>query len=194
MNDRHRIRSHLVVSLALALFLAACSSGAASLPTDRAQTTNPPSASAGTGGGSDGSGGSAPDDPVGTAPSDPNGGGNVVDPGKPTLVLPHPGQLDVHPVSIEDLRARVEGRRVVVTASWWSGVEPCYVLDSTAVKIDGRTITVSVREGSSARDVACIEIAMHKVTVIDLGELEPGTYTIVADKGDAEPVEVTVNN
>jgi hypothetical protein len=118
----------------------------------------------------------------------------VVDPGKPTLVLPHPGQLDAHPVSIEELNARVEGRRVVINATWWSGVEPCYVLDSTAVKIDGMTVTVSVREGSSARDVACIEIAIHKVTVIDLGELDPGTYTIVADKGDAEPIQVTVNS
>jgi hypothetical protein len=118
----------------------------------------------------------------------------VVDPGKPTLVLPHPGQLDPHPVSIEHLGVRVDGRRVVVTATWWSGVEPCYVLDSTAVKVDGKTVTVSVREGSSARDVACIEIAMHKVTVIDLGELDPGTYTIAADKGDARPVEVSVNS
>jgi hypothetical protein len=118
----------------------------------------------------------------------------VVDPGKPTLVLPHTGQLDPHPVSIEHLGVRVDGRRVVVTATWWSGVEPCYVLDSTAVKVDGKTVTVSVREGSSARDVACIEIAMHKVTVIDLGELDPGTYMIAADKGDARPVEVSVNS
>ena len=116
------------------------------------------------------------------------------DPGKPTLVLPHPGQLDIHAVSIEDLGARVEGRRVVVSASWWSGVEPCYVLDSVAVKRDGQTIIIVVREGSSARDVACIEIAMHKVTVIDLGELDPGTYTIIAGNGDARPVEVTVNS
>ena len=117
----------------------------------------------------------------------------MVDPGKATLVLPHPGQLDVHNVSVEELTARVEGRRVIVNASWWSGVEPCYVLDSVAVKVDGTSITVSVREGSSARDAMCIEIAMHKVTVIDLGELEPGRYTIAADKGDARPIEVTVN-
>ena len=117
----------------------------------------------------------------------------MIEPGKPNLVIPRPGQLDVHPVAIEELAARVEGQRVIVNASWWSGVEPCYVLDSTAVKIDGPTITVSVREGAAQRDVACIEIAMHKVTVIDLGELEPGTYTIMADKGTADPIEVTVN-
>jgi hypothetical protein len=194
MNDRHLHRIQVVIALALALFVAACSSGAAPLPTDGASATSQPPASTG-GGGSGGSAGSGlPDKPVGTVPGDPGGGGNVVDPGKPTLVLPHPGQRDVHPVAIEDLSARVEGRRVIVNASWWSGVEPCYVLDSTAVKIDGKSITVSVREGSSARDVACIEIAMHKVTVIDLGELEPGAYAIAADKGDAEPIEITVNS
>ena len=181
------------MSLALTLLVGACSSGAA-LPAQSTGASTPPASPAG-GGGSTGSGGStAPDDPIQTEPSDPSGGGNLIDPGKPTLVLPRPGQLDPHPVSIEGLSARVEGRRVVVTATWWSGVEPCYVLDSVLVKRDDRTITVSVREGSSARDVACIEIAMHKVTVIDLGNLEPGTYTVVADKGDAQPVEVTVNS
>jgi hypothetical protein len=190
MDDRQQLR-HLAVGLALTLLVAACSSGAAYSPADR---TDGSGLAAGAGGGSSGSSGSArPDDPVSGDPSDPGGGANVVDPGRPSFVLPKPGQFDPHPVSIEDLSARVDGQRVVVTTTWWSGKEPCYVLDSTAIKIDGRTITVSVREGSSARDVACIEIAVHKVTVLDLGELDPGTYTIVADKGDAEPVEVTVN-
>jgi hypothetical protein len=190
MNGHH-LRRNLLVGIALALLVVACSS-AASLPTDGAGGSSP-SAPAPGGGGSSGSSGVAPDEPIGGS-DDPNGGGNVVDPGKPTLVLPRPGQLDPHPVSIEDLNARVEGRRVVVSATWWSGVEPCYVLDSVLVKRDGKAITVSVREGAGARDVACIEIAMHKVTVIDLGELEPGTYTIAADKGEAQPVEVTVNS
>jgi hypothetical protein len=189
MNHLVLPRPRFITGVALVLLLAACSSGAASLPSSAG-----PSPSGGAGGGSGGSTGSAPpDSPVGTAPGNPGGGGDVLDPGKPSLVLPHPGQLDAHPVAIEKLTARVDGRRVVVNASWWSGVEPCYVLDSTAVKIDGTKITVSVREGASKRDVACIEIAMHKVTVIDLGELDPGTYTIAADQGDAPPIEVTVN-
>jgi hypothetical protein len=192
MNDRHAIRQLIFAGLALAFLIGACSS-AASLPSGGGGGSVPPISTT-PGGGSSGSGGSAPpDQPIGTAPGDPSGGGNLVEPGKPTLVLPKPGQLDPHPVSIEDLSARVEGHRVVVAATWWSGVEPCYVLDSVAVKRDGTTITVSVREGSRDRATPCIEIALHKVTVIDLGELEPGTYTIVADTGDADPVEVTVN-
>jgi ABC-type transport system substrate-binding protein len=193
MNDSHRNRHLLFSSIALVILLAAaCSSSSASQPIDAAASS--PAASSGAGSGSAGSSGSGGlGDPVGSVPGNPNGGGNVIDPGKPTFVLPKPGQLDPHPVSIEDLSARVEGHRVLVTATWWSGVEPCYVLDSAAVKIDGKTITVSVREGTGARDQPCIEIAVHKVTIIDLGELAPGTYTIAADKGEADPVEVTVN-
>jgi hypothetical protein len=171
------------------LAVAACSSAAAPLPSDTTGPNKPP------GGGSQGSTGSPQlDDPASAAPAGPSGGGNVIDPGKPTLVVPRPGQLDVHPVAIEELVARIEARRVIVNASWWSGVEPCYVLDSTAVKIDGKAITVSVREGASKRDVACIEIAMHKVTVIDLGDLDPGTYTIRPDQGSAQPIEVHVSD
>jgi hypothetical protein len=187
MNTRHKFPGALIAGITLTILVAACSSGA-SLPS-AGGATDPPGSSAAGGGAT----GAAPHDDPTSVPAVPGGGGNVIDPGKPTLVLPRPGQLDPRPVAIEHLSARVDGRRVVVTATWWSGVEPCYVLDSTAVKVDGKKITLSVHEGSSARDVACIEIAMHKVTVIDLGDLEPGRYTIVVDKGDAEPIEVTVN-
>jgi hypothetical protein len=129
------------------------------------------------GNGSSGGGGSAPVDPA---------------PGQPTLVFPKPGLRNVHPVAIEQLEARVAGRHVVLNARWWSGVEPCSVLDSVAVKQDGRTITVSVREGSSDENAMCIDIAMLKATPIDLGDLDPGTYTIVAGDGSlATPITVT---
>ena len=101
--------------------------------------------------------------------------------------------MDVHDVSVEQLTARVAGRHVVVNARWWSGVEPCNVLDSVGVKRDGTTITVAVREGTSARDAMCIEIAMLKVVAIDLGDLEPGNYTIVASQGSAPAISVQVS-
>jgi hypothetical protein len=80
----------------------------------------------------------------------------------------------------------------VLNARWWSGVEPCAVLDSVGVARDGQTITITLLEGTSDADVACIAIAVEKVTVIDLGELEPGRYTVVADPGEAAAVTVEV--
>jgi hypothetical protein len=140
-----------------------------------------------------GGGGAPGAGPIGGGPISGGGGGGPVDPGQPSLVLPKPGQQNVHPVSIDKLSARVEGRHVVLNARWWSGVEPCSVLDSVAARQDGQTITVSVREGSSGANVACIDIAMLKATVIDLGDLAPGDYTIAADLGPAVAITVTVN-
>jgi hypothetical protein len=136
-----------------------------------------------------------PDAPVAVDPGAGNvgGGGAGIQPGQPTLVLPKPGQQNVHDVSIEELTARVAGRHVVLNARWWSGVEPCSVLDSVAVSRSGQTITVSVREGSGKGDVMCPDIAMLKVTPIDLGDLEPGDYTIAAQQGPAPAIVVTVS-
>jgi hypothetical protein len=107
-------------------------------------------------------------------------------------VVPKPGQQQVRDVAIERLDARVAARHVVLNARWWSGVEPCAILDSVAVSRQGATITVAVREGSSGADVACIDIAMLKVTAIDLGDLDPGDYTIVASQGTAPGIAVKV--
>ena len=178
-------RSPLLLVLAVALVLAACS---APVPSPPAGGTAPPSS--GPSGGSAADAVLPPDNPVGGVPGggDPGNGGV----GQPKFVVPRPGQLNVHPVAIEQLIAKVEGRHVVLNARWWSGVEPCAVLDSVAVKQDGATFTVSVREGSADADAVCIEIAELKVTAIDLGELSPGVYTIAADQGPAPPISVTV--
>jgi hypothetical protein len=167
--------SHVAfVALALAISLFGCSAAAAP----------PPTASPGS---------LPPDGPISTSPSDMPGGVAPIGPGQPTLVFPKPGQHNVHDVAIEQLSARVAGRHVVLNARWWSGVEPCSVLDSVAVNNVGGTITVAVREGSGAGDVACIDIAMLKVTAIDLGDLMPGDYTIVASQGQAPGIAVTVS-
>jgi hypothetical protein len=163
------------LSVVVAMALVACS-GAAVAPASPG-ATSPPSSTAP----------SADDGVIGGGAGDGDPG-----PGQPALVLPKPGQLDVHDVAIEQLTAKVAGRHVVVNAQWWSGVEPCNVLDSVAAKRDGQTITVAVREGSSNRDAMCIEIAMLKITAIDLGDLEPGEYTIAASQGPAAAITVKV--
>ena len=109
------------------------------------------------------------------------------------LVLPKPGQIDPRPVPMDSLSAAVDGRRVLITATWTSGVEPCYVLDSIVVDKNGFTYTITLREGHGPDDVVCIEIAQMKTTQVDLGELEPGTYTIVDGAGGAPAIEVVVS-
>jgi hypothetical protein len=136
-------------------------------------------------------GGSQPDPGGGgPIPVDPGSGGGGVDP-QPTLVAPVAGLLDVHPVSAVELVPSVVGHRVSVRVAWWSGVEPCNVLAGVDVARDGDTFRLTVAEGAARRDVACPEIAVYKATVVDLGELPPGDYTISA-RGEAAPVAVIV--
>jgi hypothetical protein len=149
----------------------------------------------GTGTAPGGAGGGVPGDPgTGNAsdlplPVDPT----PVDPaGQPTLVIPRPGQQNVHPVAPTLLQASVDGRRVLVKVSWYGGVEPCSVLDSVRVAKGAGTIALTVLEGSSDPTAICPEIALLKATIVDLGELEPGTWTITAPGSDAAPVQVTI--
>ena len=185
MNKTAALRALLAV-LAVSLLFAACSGAAAPAPSG---TPIPPSASpspSAPGGGTDPGVGSGK--PIGGAPGDPG----VVDPGQPQFVVPRPGQQNIHPVSVEEMDVRVEGRHAVLNARWWSGIEPCTVLDSVAWKRDGKTITISVREGSGEGDLICIDIAVYKATIIDLGELDPGEYTVVAGEGNAPPITFTI--
>ena len=108
-------------------------------------------------------------------------------------MIPHPGTINPHPVSVESIDARADGRHVTAKLTWTSGVEPCYVLDSVVVSKDGTTIDLTVVEGSSDPGAICIEIAKTKSTIVDLGELEPGTYTIAATNSQIPPVSVTVS-
>ena len=186
----------LAAALGLALLLAACGGAApSSSPSPTPVPSLPvapdptavPGASDGAG---SGGGGSDPGQGGGTLPGDPGAGAG--DDGPATPVQPVAGAVGVHDVVAAGLQAAVDGRRVTVELRWWSGVEPCYVLAGVDVVRDGSTFTLTILEGSAAGpDVACIEMAMLKSTIVDLGELEPGTYTIRAF-GDAAPVEVTV--
>ena len=187
MNTTSTLRRPLLILVASAtLVLAGCAGGAAA--------SAPPS--------------SAP--PASLAPSEPGGGGSsgnpdtgigvgvdpgVVDPGlgEPKLVVARPGQLNPHPVGATLLEPSVEGRRVLVKITWYSGVEPCHVLDSVDVDQGGNEFVLTLVEGTSDPNAMCIEIAELKATIVDLGELEPGEYTIRSSEGDAQPIVVTVS-
>jgi len=193
----HQIGHRFVVlSLFAVLTIGACSSAAAPSASPPPTTPGTPSPASSDG---SGSGGGASGDPGVTDPSSPIGGGIVdpapVDPGlgQPKLVIARPGQLNPRPVGASLLEPAVDGHHVLVRVTWWSGVEPCNVLDSVKVDRSGTAITIQLIEGTGDANVACIEIAQQKATIVDLGELEPGTYTVSAlGGGDAAPVTVTV--
>ena len=133
-----------------------------------------------------------PNAPVGGEPP-VGGGGQPIPGGTGELTIPQPGQLDVHPMNAETLEAAVDGRRVTIKVSWTSGIEPCYVLDSIQVDEGDKAFAITVIEGHAAGDNVCIDIAKFKFALVDLGELEPGTYTISDATGSAAPIEVTVS-
>jgi hypothetical protein len=135
----------------------------------------------------------SPDAPVSAPPNDGTGG--ATDPGGiggGDLVVPKPGQLDVHDVSIDELQARVQGSSIFVTASWTSGVEPCNVLDQIVVTAGTGSYAITLREGHGPENVVCIEIAMTKRTEFEIPNVKPGTYQITDATGRAAPIEVTV--
>ncbi len=171
-----RVRSTAVL-LALTVALAACSVG----PATSGSSSVAPSASA------------PPDAPVTASPIDPS-----VDPSAPPVgakpVLPKPGQaVNVHPIAADSLSARVDGSTILVKATWWSGVEPCTIFDSIVVDQGEGTYTVTLREGSSPQEIACIAIAEQHVTEFEIPNVAAGTWTILDSGGTAPPVEVTVS-
>ena len=191
-TQSHALRPSLLVVAVLAVTLAACSAGAApsaSTPAPASPSpTSIPSADDDAGGGGS------------TGGNVGSGGGVIVDPtpvdpaaGEPSIVMPKAGQKNTHPVAPTSLRASVNGRHVLVKVSWWSGVEPCNVLDSVRVERSGTDIAITIIEGSSDLDAMCIEIAQLKATIVDLGDLEPGIYTIGAPNSEAPPVQVTIS-
>ena len=164
------MRHHTALLVAMVLLVVAgCSSagssasGPASLAPD--PTVSPPPVV------------SDPNDPIGTdLPPGSNPGGAPAPTGR--LAVPKPGQLDVHPFSADTLSAAVDGRHVVLTIVFAIGVEPCAILDTILVQRGPKSFAVTLRQGHGPGDTVCIMIAEVRHALVDLGELEPGTYTI----------------
>ena len=146
------------------------------------------SSSGGTSGGG-GSSGGAPGNAGTGAPADP-GTGAVPDQ-QPRITTPTTGLLDIRAVGASRLVASIDGRHVSIRVDWWSGIEPCSVLAGVIVARDGSAFTLTVQEGDTGAKVACDEIALYKGTFVDLGLLDPGTYTVKAF-GDAPAIRVDV--
>jgi hypothetical protein len=180
MDDLHARRGPgaLILPLAIALVLAACSAGGASAPSDA--PSPPPSV--------------APVEPEPTADNGDGGAGGVAPDGA-KIIVPKPGQaIDVQAIPAETLTASLDGRRLTVAATWWSGVEPCSILDSVVVDAEEGGFAITLFEGRGPGDVACIAIAEQHRTFIEFpADLVPGTYTIRDATGGAPAIEVVVS-
>ncbi len=99
------------------------------------------------------------DDPVVTDPYD---GAQKVE--------PRPGMSGVNPTAFDKVVVGDDDK--TLTIFFWSGVEPCYVLDHVDVDAGGDAITVTLYQGhdATAGDVACIDIALLKKVVVQLDE------------------------
>jgi hypothetical protein len=111
--------------------------------------------------------GDGPDGTVSYTPCDDPG---TPVPPEPAIVEPTPGMNDVHPLRFDT--ATVGDDDVTVTIDFVSGIEPCYVLDHVGVDYGKDTVTITLFEGSdvSGGQVACIDIAQFKRTIVTLDE------------------------
>jgi hypothetical protein len=152
----------------------------------------PPASGPSDGATSPGDPGATPDPnaPIGIVVPPGQGGG--FDPNAGPIVVPKPGQLDVRPISAQTLTATVTGHHVVVSIAYASGVEPCSILDSIVVRTGPGTFEITLREGHGPGQTICPDLAEFKRAVVDLGELDPGTYAISDGTGGAKPISVVV--
>lgn len=179
---RRPVRGRWLAVVALTVIIAACSSGGtggATEPPASPPAASPPAATV------------APS----AGPSDSSGGapGNPGPVGGDEFVVPKPGQLDVRPIAADSFAARVDGRRVFLTISYTSGVEPCSILDTIVVQRGEGSFSITLREGHGPGDQVCIMIARFVKTQVDLGELDPGTYAIIDTMQGADPIQVVVS-
>ena len=125
--------------------------------------------------------------PSGGIISNPAGG---IEPDQPlnhaTWVSPHPGvgaATAVHPIGLR-AGSRAGGAFAVVRG--WGGVPSCYALRPVAVVHRGSMIRLRLAEGTTQpAGTACDDMAMLKAARIELGQLAPGRYTVVAGERSA---------
>ncbi len=112
--------------------------------------------------------GSGPDASVGYTPCPNQEPTDLV--GHPQDVTPTPGMDDMGPVVWTKAVIGTDER--TLTIRFWSGIEPCSVLDHVDVAYDPGAVTVTLFQGSapSAQVVACAEIAVLKQTMITLAQ------------------------
>ena len=120
--------------------------------------------------------GTDPDTPVSSCPGDEP---RTTDPGDSAEpVEPRPGMVNVSPIPFDHVDVGDDDR--TLTVFFWSGVEPCYVLDRVDVDESPGSIRITLFQGSDpdVTNVACIDIALLKKVTLQLDE-PVGTRRIV---------------
>jgi hypothetical protein len=127
----------------------------------------PPAGAPSPGCGQDVVSGSGPDGVVSNAPCQP--AGPPTEP-RPQIVVPRPGMSGVTPIAFSSATVRPDDRTIDVR--FWSGVEPCSVLDHVDVAYGSDTVTITLFQGSdpTAGMVACPDIAMLKQVTVTLDQ------------------------
>jgi hypothetical protein len=110
--------------------------------------------------------GSGPDDSVASLPCIPR---SLRHP-QPLIVVPRSGMANVRPIAFTSATVRPDDRTIDVR--FWSGVEPCSVLDHVDVAYGTDTVTITLFEGSdpSAGMVACPDIAVSRQVTVPLDQ------------------------
>ena len=120
------------------------------------------------GGGRGGNSGTGDDTAVYEPPGNKPDGGVAGGGGKALVVTPK-GSRDPQPSHWEDVEIIDDD---TIKVFFWSGVEPCHVLDRVDVDYGNKKIGVTIYQGTglNAADKPCIELAVRKAVEIDLDE------------------------
>jgi len=182
---RQPIRALLAAAVAVvAILVAAATSSSAA--TSSAATVHMPSSAPGSPGTGDGT------PPPAVAPSPECGSEQAPDPGpdatvatvpcipgpqrrpQPLIVVPRSGMANIRSMAFTSATVRSDDRTLDVR--FWSGVEPCSVLDHVEVAYGTDAVTITLFEGSdpSAGMVACPDIAMLNQVTVQLAQALAG--------------------
>jgi hypothetical protein len=87
----------------------------------------------------------------------------------PQPATPKPGMVDVRP---QPFTSATVDDDVTATVTYWTGIEPCAVLDhvDVAYGTSGVTVTLFVGSDPTAGNVACPEMAVLRSTTFTLDE------------------------
>ena len=178
---RQPIRAFLAAAVAVVAILVAAAA-APSAATPSATIPHTPSSAPG----SRGTGDETP--PAAIAPSPGCGSEHATDTGpdatvatvpcipgpqlrpQPLIVVPRTGMADIQPIAFTSATVRSDDQAVDIR--FWSGVEPCSVLDHVDVAYGADAVTITLFDGSdpSVGMVACPDIAMLKQVTVQLDQ------------------------